>query len=92
MRKGNRLQLSKARPKQEAEKPPQPRDSAQLEKSHAVLSKLKELEFHSRGNIEKLAELSLTIEEELEAKVVCGGDWCRLFGAGRFSIQDRKVD
>ena len=57
-----------AAPKQEAEKPPQPRDSAQLEKSHAVLSKLKELEFHSRGNIEKLAELSLTIEEELKQK------------------------
>ena len=57
-----------AAPKQEAEKPSQPRDSAQLEKSHAVLSKLKELEFHSRGNIEKLAELSLTIEEELKQK------------------------
>jgi len=39
-----------------------------LEKSLAVLSKLKELEFHSRGNIEKLAELSLTIEEELKQK------------------------
>ncbi|MFZ0917219.1 MAG: hypothetical protein WAN04_10030, partial [Candidatus Udaeobacter sp.] len=57
-----------AAPKQEAEKPPQPLDSAQSEKSHAVLSKLKELEFHSRGNIEKLAELSLTIEEELKQK------------------------
>ena len=57
-----------AAPKQEAEKPPQPSDSAQSEKSHAVLSKLKELEFHSRGNIEKLAELSLTIEEELKQK------------------------
>ena len=57
-----------AAPKQEAEKPPQPRDSAQLEKSHVVLSKLKELEFHSRANIEKLAELSLTIEEELKQK------------------------
>ena len=55
-----------AAPKQEAEKPPQPSDSAQLEKSLAVLSKLKELEFHSRANIEKLAELSLTIEEELK--------------------------
>ena len=54
--------------KQQAEKPPQPSDSAQSEKSHAVLSKLKELEFHSRGNIEKLAELSLTIEEELKQK------------------------
>jgi hypothetical protein len=57
-----------AAPKQEAEKPPERRDSAQSEKSHAVLSKLKELEFHSRGNIEKLAELSLTIEEELKQK------------------------
>jgi hypothetical protein len=57
-----------AAPKPEAEKPPQPPDSAQLEKSLAVLSKLKELEFHSRANIEKLAELSLTIEEELKQK------------------------
>ncbi len=55
-------------PKPEAEKPAQPAESAQLEKSLAVLSKLKELEFHSRANIEKLAELSLTIEEELKQK------------------------
>jgi hypothetical protein len=54
--------------KTETEKPPQPTDSAQLEKSLAVLSTLKDLEFHSRGNIEKLAELSLTIEEELKQK------------------------
>ena len=55
-------------PKPEAEKPPQPPDSSTLEKSLAVLSNLKELEFHSRANIEKLAELSLTIEEELKQK------------------------
>jgi len=55
-------------PTPETEKPPQPQDSGQLEKSLAVLSKLKELEFHSRANIEKLAELSLTIEEELKQK------------------------
>ena len=55
-------------PKSETEKPSQPSDSAQVEKSLAVLSKLKELEFHSRANIEKLAELSLTIEEELKQK------------------------
>ena len=54
--------------KPEAEKTAHPPDSAQLEKSVVVLSKLKELEFHSRGNIEKLAELSLTIEEELKQK------------------------
>ena len=57
-----------AAPKQEAQKPPLPSDSAQSEKSHAVLSNLKDLEFHSRANIEKLAELSLTIEEELKQK------------------------
>ena len=52
----------------EAAKTDQQPDAAQLEKSLAVLSKLKELEFHSRSNIEKLAELSLTIEEELKQK------------------------
>jgi hypothetical protein len=54
--------------KREAEKPAQSPDSARLEKSLAVLSTLKDLEFHSRSNIEKLAELSLTIEEELKQK------------------------
>jgi len=56
----------------EAPKPTQPVEptqlETQLEKSLVVLSKLKELEFHSRANIEKLAELSLTIEEELKQK------------------------
>jgi hypothetical protein len=55
-------------PKAEAAKPTQPAEPTQLEKSLVVLSKLKELEFHSRANIEKLAELSLTIEEELKQK------------------------
>jgi hypothetical protein len=54
-------------PKAEAAKPTQPVEPT-LEKSLVVLSKLKELEFHSRANIEKLAELSLTIEEELKQK------------------------
>ena len=52
----------------EGARPTQPPDPTQLEKSLVVLSKLKELEFHSRGNIEKLAELSLTIEDELKQK------------------------
>ena len=52
----------------EAAKPTQAVEPTQLEKSLVVLSKLKELEFHSRANIEKLAELSLTIEEELKQK------------------------
>src|SRR5438477_12356700 len=48
---------------------PEPKpDPTQLEKSLAVLAKLRELEFHSRSNIEKLAELSLTIEDELKQK------------------------
>src|SRR5438128_1253190 len=52
----------------EAAKPEQKPDPTQLEKSLAVLAKLRELEFHSRGNIEKLAELSLTVEDELKQK------------------------
>lgn len=62
-----------AAPKADAEKPPQSPDSAQLEKSLVVLSKLKELEFHSRANIEELAELSLTIEDELKQKAFAEG-------------------
>jgi len=42
--------------------------SGDLEKSVAVLSKLKEMEFHSRANIETLAQLSLTVEEELKQR------------------------
>jgi|SRR5262249_27283813 len=57
-----------AAPKTEPAKPTQAVEPTQVEKSLAVLSKLKELEFHSRANIEKLAELSLTIEEELKQK------------------------
>ena len=56
--------------KSEVAKPTQPAEPTQLEKSLVVLSKLKELEFHSRANIEKLAELSLTIEEELKQKAL----------------------
>jgi hypothetical protein len=41
---------------------------ADLEKSVAVLSKLKEMEFHSRANIETLAGLTLTIDDELKQK------------------------
>jgi hypothetical protein len=66
----------------EAARPAQSPDPTQLEKSLVVLSKLKELEFHSRGNIEKLAELSLTIEEELKQKT-----FVELIGA-LYSAQD----
>jgi len=56
----------------EPAKPQQTPDAAKLEKSLAVLAKLRELEFHSRTNIEKLAELSLTIEDELKQKSLVG--------------------
>jgi hypothetical protein len=51
-----------------AEVPKAEQKPGDLEKSQAVLSKLKDLEFHSRANIETLAELSLTIEEELKQR------------------------
>ena len=40
----------------------------ELEKSVAVLSKLKEMEFHSRANLETLAGLMLTLDDELKQK------------------------
>ena len=49
-------------------KPP----SATLEGSRVVLGKLKELEFHSRANLERLAELTLTVEDELKQKAMVG--------------------
>ena len=52
------------------------------EKSVAILSKLKEMEFHSRGNIEMLAQLTLTIEEELKQ-----GEFSEPIGAV-YSAQD----
>jgi hypothetical protein len=47
---------------------PTPKPPAILESSLVVLAKLKELEFHSRANLERLAELALTVEEELKQK------------------------
>ena len=52
--------------------PAQTSAAAKLEKSLAVLAQLKDMEFHSRANIEKLAELSLTIEDELKQKQFVG--------------------
>jgi hypothetical protein len=43
---------------------------AALEGSLIVLTKLKELEFHSRANLERLAELALTVEDELKQKEI----------------------
>jgi hypothetical protein len=44
--------------------------SAALEGSLVVLAKLKELEFHSRASLERLAELALTVEDELKQKEI----------------------
>ena len=41
-----------------------------LEGSLVVLAKLKELEFHSRASLQRLAELALTVEDELKQKEI----------------------
>ena len=51
---------------------PTPAPPAALEGSLVVLAKLKELEFHSRANLERLAELTLTVEDELKQKEIVG--------------------
>jgi hypothetical protein len=43
-----------------------------LEGSLVVLAKLKELEFHSRANLERLGELTLTVGDELKQKEIVG--------------------
>jgi hypothetical protein len=43
---------------------------AALEASLVVLAKLKEMEFHSRASLERLAELALTVEDELKQKEI----------------------
>jgi hypothetical protein len=53
-------------PSEKEEAPGVEQGPSDHEKSVAVLSKLKEMEFHSRGNIETLAQLTLTIEDELK--------------------------
>ncbi len=49
---------------------PTPRAPAALEGSLGVLAKLKEMEFYSRANLERLAELVLTVEDELKQKEI----------------------
>jgi hypothetical protein len=51
---------------------PTPRPPAALEASLVVLAKLKELEFHSRAHLERLAELTLTVEDELKQSEIVG--------------------
>lgn len=44
--------------------------NAALEGSLVVLAQLKDLEFHSRAHLERLAELALTVEDELKQKAM----------------------
>ena len=66
----------------ETKEPKSEQAPGEFEKSAAVLSKLKEMEFYSRANIETLAQLTLTVEDELKQK-----EFSDPFGA-LYSAQD----
>jgi hypothetical protein len=51
---------------------PGPAPPATLDGSLVVLAKLKELEFHSRANLERLAELTMTVDDDLKQKEMLG--------------------
>ena len=51
---------------------PAAKPAASLEGSLTVLAKLKEMEFYSRANLEQLAALSFTVEDELKQKEMIG--------------------
>jgi hypothetical protein len=55
-----------------ASEAPSPTPPAALEGSITVLAKLKEMEFHSRANLEQLAALVLTVGDELKQKDLAG--------------------
>ena len=54
------------------EAPAVPRSSAALDGSLAVLGKLREMEFYSRATLERLAELVLTVGDELKQTAMTG--------------------
>ncbi len=51
---------------------PTPIPPEALQGSLVVLTKLKEVEFHSRASLERLAELALTVEDELKQQAIVG--------------------
>jgi hypothetical protein len=67
-KKQRKTAAEKAPDSEPAEAPKAEQPPGELEKSVGVLSKLKDMDFHSRANIETLAGLILTIEEELKQK------------------------
>lgn len=54
-----------------AVQPPTPPPAA-LEAALVVLAQLKDLDFHSRAHLERLAALQMTIEDELDQKAIVG--------------------
>jgi hypothetical protein len=67
-KKSRKSAAQKAPENAPAEAPKMEQAPADHEKAVAVLSKLKDMEFHARANIETLAGLILTVEEELKQK------------------------
>ena len=55
-----------------ADATPAPKSDATLEGSLTVLAQLKDLEFHSRAHLERLALLTMTVEDELKQKELTG--------------------
>ena len=51
---------------------PVARPAASLEGSLNVLAKLNEMEFYSRANLQQLAALSMTVEDDLKQKEIVG--------------------
>ncbi|HXG55072.1 MAG TPA: hypothetical protein VNJ03_06800 [Vicinamibacterales bacterium] len=49
-----------------------PKPQAGQEAALAVLAQLNEMEFYSRANLERLAALGLTVEDELKQKAIVG--------------------
>jgi hypothetical protein len=53
-----------------ADDTPAPKPDATLEGSLTVLAQLKDLEFHSRAHLERLAALTMTVDDELKQKAL----------------------
>jgi hypothetical protein len=64
--------VPKDAPRAQPSEAPTPAPVARLEASLVVLTQLKELEFHSRANLERLAEVTLKLDDELKQKEMLG--------------------
>jgi len=75
----------------EVAKPQQTPDAAKLEKSLAVLANLKELEFHSRANIEKTGRAQLDDRGRAQAEIARWIDRRCLLRARSFPFQNCRA-